>query len=324
MSKGKILALLTSILALAAVAATSKTFLDDALVTTFGPTDQIPIILDPSGTPLNKRVAASTVFTSTRTNSTFKGSTTVDALTTATLTNSGDYFGVAATLTGDLTLSGGTASRFVALSAGKAAAYSAASSVLAATITDETGSGALVFGTSPTLATPTVDSMTFSGATASRILALDGAKSTVSTITSANLAASISDETGSGLAVFSGSPTVTNLAVKGSFGFGQVTNDTTDSATNHLVSFTAGSQAFITATNNVHVIPTNTAAGLRLTVLIDANGSARTVSVPATIRSLGLTNGQATLPSGSIGRLEVIGYGSDITNVIARYEAFAF
>ena len=57
-------------------------------------------------------------------------------------------------VSGTLNLSGLTASRSLFLDANNNAVTSALSSVLANSITDETGTGALVFGTSPTLVTP--------------------------------------------------------------------------------------------------------------------------------------------------------------------------
>ncbi|MBI2356265.1 MAG: hypothetical protein HYV13_03630, partial [Candidatus Doudnabacteria bacterium] len=55
---------------------------------------------------------------------------------------------------GNLTLSSLTASRLVFNDANKALSSSSSSSIVAASLTDETGSGVLVFSTSPTLVTP--------------------------------------------------------------------------------------------------------------------------------------------------------------------------
>jgi len=91
------------------------------------------------------------------------------------------------------------------------------SSNLASAISDETGSGALVFGTSPTLTTPalgTPSSATLTNASglpiASGVSGLGtGVASFLATPTSSNLASAISDETGSGALVFGTSPTLT-------------------------------------------------------------------------------------------------------------------
>jgi hypothetical protein len=83
-------------------------------------------------------------------------------------------------------------------------------------ITDETGSGALVFATSPTLVTPilgTPASGTLTNTTGFPVANLAGAGAGVLTFlatpSSANLAAALTDETGSGAAVFATSPTLT-------------------------------------------------------------------------------------------------------------------
>ncbi|MBL1434553.1 DUF5011 domain-containing protein [Candidatus Wolfebacteria bacterium] len=110
----------------------------------------------------------------TATNAFFTNATT----TNATSTN--------LAVSGTLNLSGLTASRALFLDASGNAAVSAASSVLAASITDETGTGALVFGTSPT----------FSGTAI--FASYDATNGTTTNATSTNLAVS-SDVTFSGL-----------------------------------------------------------------------------------------------------------------------------
>lgn len=96
---------------------------------------------------------------------------------------------------------------------------------LAATVTDETGSGALVFATSPTLVTPvlgTPASGTLTNCTGLPVsTGVSGLGANVATLlatpSSANLAAALTDETGSGAAVFGTSPTFTNgMTVSGS------------------------------------------------------------------------------------------------------------
>jgi hypothetical protein len=101
------------------------------------------------------------------------------------------------------------------------------SSNLAAAVSDETGSGALVFATSPTLVTPALGTPsalvgtnitgTASGLTAGNVTTnanLTGAITSVGNATSlgsfssANLASALTDETGSGANVFATSPTL--------------------------------------------------------------------------------------------------------------------
>ena len=87
---------------------------------------------------------------------------------------------------------------------------------LASAITDETGSGSLVFATSPTLVTPilgTPTSGTLTNATglpiATGVSGLGtGVATFLATPSSANLLAALTDETGTGSAVFATSPTL--------------------------------------------------------------------------------------------------------------------
>jgi len=88
---------------------------------------------------------------------------------------------------------------------------------LAAAVTDETGSGALVFATSPALTTPnlgTPSAVTLTNATglpvSTGISGLGtGVATFLATPSSANLAAAVTDETGSGALVFATSPSLT-------------------------------------------------------------------------------------------------------------------
>jgi len=92
---------------------------------------------------------------------------------------------------------------------------------LASAVTDETGSGALVFANSPTLVTPTLGtpaSATLTNATglpiSTGVSGLGtGVASFLATPSSANLATAVSDETGSGALVFANSPTLVTPAL---------------------------------------------------------------------------------------------------------------
>ena len=87
---------------------------------------------------------------------------------------------------------------------------------MASAVTDETGSGALVFATSPTLVTPalgTPSSGTLTNCTGLPIsTGVTGLGANVATFlatpSSSNLAAAVTDETGSGVLVFATSPTL--------------------------------------------------------------------------------------------------------------------
>lgn len=98
---------------------------------------------------------------------------------------------------------------------------------LRAALTDETGTGAAVFATSPTLTTPdlgTPSAATLTNATglpvATGISGLGtGVATFLATPSSANLASALTDETGSGAAVFGTTPTLTtpNIATDAKF-----------------------------------------------------------------------------------------------------------
>ena len=98
---------------------------------------------------------------------------------------------------------------------------STTSAQLKTVISDETGSGALVFATSPTLVTPalgTPSSATLTNATGLPIATgvsglATGIANFLGTPSSANLATAITDETGSGALVFGTSPTLSNPIV---------------------------------------------------------------------------------------------------------------
>jgi len=104
---------------------------------------------------------------------------------------------------------------------------------LASAVTDETGSGALVFATSPTLVTPalgTPASGTLTNATGLPIsTGVSGLGTGVATFlgtpSSANLLAAVSDETGTGSLVFATSPTLVTPAL-GTPSSGTLTNAT--------------------------------------------------------------------------------------------------
>lgn len=113
------------------------------------------------------------------------------------------------------------------LGTGVAAALATPSSAnLATAVTDETGSGAAVFATSPALTTPNLG--TPSAATLTNATGLPvstgvsglgtGVATALATPSSANLAAAVTDETGTGAAVFANTPSLVTPAI-GSGGY---------------------------------------------------------------------------------------------------------
>ena len=115
------------------------------------------------------------------------------------------------------------------------------SAQLATALTDETGSGASVFATSPTLVTPILGTPA-AGSILTNCTGLPiatgvsglgtGVATFLATPTSANLAAAVTNETGSGSLVFSVNPTFTGAvtisgasALRGSYGAGAVTSN---------------------------------------------------------------------------------------------------
>ena len=140
---------------------------------------------------------------------------------------------------------------------------------LAAAVTGETGSGALVFATSPTLVTPalgTPSSGTLTNCSALPVSGISGLGSNVATFlatpSSANLASAVTGETGSGALVFATSPTLVTPAL-GTPASGTLTNctnkavlssttDMTNSGANDLTSVD-----FTGVTANAKVIVVN-------------------------------------------------------------------
>lgn len=125
---------------------------------------------------------------------------------------------------------------------------------LASAVTDETGSGALVFATSPTFVTPLLGTPTSGTLTNCTGLPIStgvsglaaGVATFLATPSSANLASAVTDETGSGLLVFATSPVLTTPNI-GTPSAGTLTNCTgllLAGGGTGLSSYTAGDQVY--------------------------------------------------------------------------------
>lgn len=98
----------------------------------------------------------------------------------------------------------------------------------------------------------TANSLNVSGLTASRLVATDGADNLVSTITSANVAASISDETGTGAAVFATSPVLVTPNL-GTPSAGVLTNATGLPVATGISGLGAGIAAFLATPSSANL-----------------------------------------------------------------------
>jgi len=171
------------------------------------------------------------------------------------------------------------------------------SAQLAALISDETGTGALVFANTPTFVSPilgTPTSATLTNATGLPIgTGVSGLGTGVATFlatpSSANLASAVTDETGTGVLVFGTSPAITTSITTGSTTFALVnTTATTVNFAGAATTLSIGAGSGTTTINNDAVVQGN------LTV----NGTTTTVnSTTVTVDDILIELGAVASPS---------------------------
>ncbi len=204
---------------------------------------------------------------------------------------------------------------------------------LASAVTDETGSGALVFGTSPTFVTPALGTPasgvatnltgTASGLTAGTVttnanltghITSTGNAAVLGSFTSAQLATALTNETGSGAAVFGTSPTLVTPAL-GTPASGVMTNATglplTTGVTGTLpvanggtgaTSLTANNVVLGNGTSAVQVVAPSTSGNV-----LTSNGSTWQSTAPAPSGGVREFTASGTIPNGDIVTLNADG-----------------
>jgi hypothetical protein len=227
---------------------------------------------------------------------------------------------------------------------------------LAAAVTNETGSGALVFATSPTLVTPALGTPsalvgtnitgTAAGLTAGNVttnanltgaVTSTGNATVLGSFTSANLAGALTDETGSGAAVFATSPTLvtpilgtpqsgtlTNATglpiVAGTTGTLSVarggTGDTTYTNGQLLIGNTTGNTlAKATLTAGTGITVTNGAGAI--TIAATNNGTVTSVGGTGTVNGITLTGTVTSTGNLTLGgTLSGVSLTSQVTGIL--------
>jgi len=142
--------------------------------------------------------------------------------------------------------------------------------------------------------------ITFSGLTANRLVTTDGSSNLTTSISSSNVAASVTDETGTGNLVFSTSPTFTNSVLTGSSSFSVFnTIATTVNAFGAATTLNMGANSGTLTIGNPTVVGTQSTQNLWNTTAstINFGGAATTLNMGASSGIATINNTTLSLPN---------------------------
>ena len=208
-----------------------------------------------------------------------------------------------------------------ALTTNKISDFAASSSSeLAGKISDETGSGLLVFGTSPTLVTPVLG--TPSSGTLTSCTGLPIVAGTTGTLSVARGGTGVTASTGTGSTVLSASPTFTGTVTTAGLDVAgnnidniqNLVHDT--SATSTALDFSADQLQTISITANTTFTTSNLAIGKSKTIKITTDATLRTFTFPAW-KFVGAE--PADQAASKVGILTITSFGTTDADCIAAY-----